>query len=70
QILEAQTEALKPENLTAEDVGEACSNKTLPKKDTNPVETEPKLYMTEVGTRHGVPVSIISDRDVRFTSLF
>ncbi|GJT08389.1 putative reverse transcriptase domain-containing protein [Tanacetum coccineum] len=28
-----------------------------------------KLYMKEVVTRHGVPVSIISDRDGRFTSL-
>ncbi|GKF21745.1 putative reverse transcriptase domain-containing protein, partial [Tanacetum coccineum] len=29
-----------------------------------------KLYMKEVVTRHGVPVSIISDRDGRFASLF
>ncbi|GJT46654.1 putative reverse transcriptase domain-containing protein [Tanacetum coccineum] len=29
-----------------------------------------KLYLKEVVTRHGVPVSIISDRDGRFTSLF
>nr|GEZ53704.1 reverse transcriptase domain-containing protein [Tanacetum cinerariifolium] len=29
-----------------------------------------KLYMKEVVTRHGVPVSIISDHDGRFTSLF
>nr|GEV26581.1 putative reverse transcriptase domain-containing protein [Tanacetum cinerariifolium] len=29
-----------------------------------------KLYMKEIVTRHGVPVSIISDRDGRFTSLF
>ncbi|GJZ00796.1 putative reverse transcriptase domain-containing protein [Tanacetum coccineum] len=29
-----------------------------------------KLYMKEVVTQHGVPVSIISDRDGRFTSLF
>nr|GFB67038.1 putative reverse transcriptase domain-containing protein [Tanacetum cinerariifolium] len=29
-----------------------------------------KLYMKEVVTRHGVPISIIFDRDGRFTSLF
>nr|GEU95206.1 putative reverse transcriptase domain-containing protein [Tanacetum cinerariifolium] len=29
-----------------------------------------KLYMKEVVTRHGVPVSIISDCDGRFTPLF
>ncbi|GJS19999.1 putative reverse transcriptase domain-containing protein [Tanacetum coccineum] len=54
QILEAQIEALKPENLATEDVGEKLM----------------KLYMKEVVTRHGVLVSIISDRDGRFTSLF
>nr|GFB60622.1 putative reverse transcriptase domain-containing protein [Tanacetum cinerariifolium] len=35
-----------------------------------PMEKLMKLYMKEVVTRHGVPVSIISDRDGRFTSLF
>ncbi|KAJ9560905.1 hypothetical protein OSB04_006065 [Centaurea solstitialis] len=29
-----------------------------------------KIYVNEVVSRHGVPVSIISDRDVRFTSRF
>ncbi|GKB37980.1 putative reverse transcriptase domain-containing protein, partial [Tanacetum coccineum] len=104
QILEAQTEALKPENLTAEDVGEIPEWKwekitmdfitKLPKtangydiiwvivdhriksahflsmRETDPMEKLMKLYMKEVVTRHGVPVSIISDRDGRFTSLF
>ncbi|GJS90322.1 putative reverse transcriptase domain-containing protein [Tanacetum coccineum] len=36
----------------------------------NPMEKLMKLYMKEVVTRHGVPVSIVSDRDGRFTSLF
>ncbi|GJR02866.1 putative reverse transcriptase domain-containing protein [Tanacetum coccineum] len=125
QILEAQTEALKPENLTAEDVGvpylckvkEAIKKPSgllvqpeipewkwekitmdfvtklpktangydtiwvivdrltksahfLPMRENDPMEKLMKLYMKEVVTRHGVPVSIISDRDGRFTSLF
>ncbi|GJX64069.1 putative reverse transcriptase domain-containing protein [Tanacetum coccineum] len=116
QILEAQTEALKLENLTAEDVGEhqkpfgllvqleipewkwekitmdfvtklpktangydtiwviidrlTKSAHFLPIRENDPMEKLMKLYMKEVVTRHGVPVSIISDRDGRFTSLF
>ncbi|GJY74638.1 putative reverse transcriptase domain-containing protein [Tanacetum coccineum] len=104
QILEAQTEALKPKNLTAEDVGEipewkwekitmdfvtklpkttngydtiwvivdrlTKSAHFLPMRENDPMEKLMKLYMKEVVTRHGVPVSIICDRDGRFTSLF
>ncbi|GKE84475.1 putative reverse transcriptase domain-containing protein [Tanacetum coccineum] len=39
----------------------------LPMRETDPMEKLMKLYMKEVITRHGVPVSIISDRDGRFT---
>nr|GEW70584.1 putative reverse transcriptase domain-containing protein [Tanacetum cinerariifolium] len=42
----------------------------LPMWENDPMEKLMKLYMKEVVTRHGVPVSIISDRDGRFTSLF
>nr|GEY63120.1 reverse transcriptase domain-containing protein [Tanacetum cinerariifolium] len=123
KILEAQTEALKPENLSAEDVGGMirkdlkekleprtngilCFNnrswekitmnfitkllKTtngydtilvivdrltkstyfLPMRENDPMENLMRLYMKEVVTRHGVPISIISDHDGRFTSLF
>ncbi|GJU44743.1 putative reverse transcriptase domain-containing protein [Tanacetum coccineum] len=42
----------------------------LPMRETDPMEKLMKLYMKEVVTRHGVSVSIISDRDGRFTSLF
>ncbi|GKE47187.1 putative reverse transcriptase domain-containing protein [Tanacetum coccineum] len=42
----------------------------LPMRKTDPMERLMKLYMKEVVTRHGVLVSIISDRDGRFTSLF
>nr|GEW28491.1 putative reverse transcriptase domain-containing protein [Tanacetum cinerariifolium] len=39
-------------------------------RENGPMEKLMKLYMKEVVTRHSVPVSIISDRDGRFTSLF
>ncbi|GKB40286.1 reverse transcriptase domain-containing protein [Tanacetum coccineum] len=42
----------------------------LPMRENDPMEKLIKLYKKEVVTRHGVPVSIISDRDGRFTSLF
>nr|GEV44310.1 putative reverse transcriptase domain-containing protein [Tanacetum cinerariifolium] len=42
----------------------------LCKLETDPMEKLMTLYMKEVVTRHGVPVSIISDRDGRFTLLF
>ncbi|GJR82206.1 putative reverse transcriptase domain-containing protein [Tanacetum coccineum] len=42
----------------------------LPMRGNDPIEKLMKLYMKEVVTRHGVPVSIIFDRDGRFTSLF
>nr|GFA16348.1 putative reverse transcriptase domain-containing protein [Tanacetum cinerariifolium] len=121
QILEAQTKALKPENLTAEDVGSSDKiykdlkqlycwpnmkadiatyekitmdfitklskmkngydtiwviidhltkfAQFLPVRETDPMEKLMKLFMKEVVTRHGVPVSIVSDRDIKFTSL-
>nr|GEY64505.1 putative reverse transcriptase domain-containing protein [Tanacetum cinerariifolium] len=42
----------------------------LPIRETDPMEKLMKLYMKEVVIRHGVPVSIIFDRDSKFTSLF
>nr|GEV96085.1 putative RNA-directed DNA polymerase [Tanacetum cinerariifolium] len=42
----------------------------LPMRENDPMEKLMKLYMKEVVNRHGVPVSVISDRDGRFTSLF
>jgi hypothetical protein len=40
----------------------------LPMKMTDSVDKLAKLYVNEVIKLHGVPVSIISDRDPRFTS--
>ncbi|GJT33105.1 putative reverse transcriptase domain-containing protein [Tanacetum coccineum] len=42
----------------------------LPMKETNLMEKLTRQYLKEVVLRHGVPVSIISDRDSRFTSHF
>ncbi|GJY53462.1 putative reverse transcriptase domain-containing protein [Tanacetum coccineum] len=98
QILNAQTEAQKPENLKNEDVG-GMIRKDLPKErlepradgtlclngrswlpcygdlrtvimheETDSMEKLARLYIKEVVTRHGIPVSIIYDRDPRFGS--
>ncbi|GJS01122.1 putative reverse transcriptase domain-containing protein [Tanacetum coccineum] len=42
----------------------------LPMKENNSMEMLTRKYLKEVVTSHGVPVSIISDRDGRFTSQF
>nr|GEX27897.1 putative reverse transcriptase domain-containing protein [Tanacetum cinerariifolium] len=42
----------------------------LPMKETDPMNKLARLYMKKVVTRHGIPVSIICDRDPRFTSNF
>ncbi|GJR65869.1 putative reverse transcriptase domain-containing protein [Tanacetum coccineum] len=98
QILEAQTEERKPENLEAEDVGgmlvetpqEAENPKKeklephadgtlyrltksahfLPMRENDPKDKLTRLYLKEVVMRHGILVSIICDRDGRFTSNF
>ncbi|GKB87819.1 hypothetical protein Tco_0960091 [Tanacetum coccineum] len=42
----------------------------LPMKETDSKEKLTRLYLKELVSRHGVPVSIISDRDSKFTSHF
>nr|GFB46393.1 putative reverse transcriptase domain-containing protein [Tanacetum cinerariifolium] len=61
QILSVQTEARKPKNIKKEDVGGM---------ETDPMDKLARIYLKEVVTRHGILVSIISDRDPRFASNF
>nr|GEU87069.1 putative reverse transcriptase domain-containing protein [Tanacetum cinerariifolium] len=42
----------------------------LPMKETDPMDKLARLFLKEVVTRHRIPVSIICDRDPRFTSNF
>jgi hypothetical protein len=42
----------------------------LPIKITDSMERLTDLYVQEIVRLHGVPISIVSDRDPRFTSRF
>ncbi|GJX69250.1 putative reverse transcriptase domain-containing protein [Tanacetum coccineum] len=42
----------------------------IPTKATYSMETLTRMYIKEIVSRHGVPISIISDRDSHFTSRF
>ena len=42
----------------------------LPVKMMDPMKKLAKLYLKEIMRLHGVPISIVSDRDARFTSMF
>ncbi|GJT54213.1 putative reverse transcriptase domain-containing protein [Tanacetum coccineum] len=41
-----------------------------PMRETDPLDKLERMYLKEVVTRHGIPVSIICDRDPRFASNF
>nr|GEW38642.1 putative reverse transcriptase domain-containing protein [Tanacetum cinerariifolium] len=41
-----------------------------PIRETNPMDKLARIYLKEVVTRHGIPVSTISDREPRFASNF
>ncbi|GJT04034.1 putative reverse transcriptase domain-containing protein [Tanacetum coccineum] len=93
QILEAQIEAQKPENIKKETMSQTELRRrhqmlVQPKipqwkwdnitmdfvtklpKETDSIEKLVRMYLNEVVTRHGIPVSIICDRDPRFASNF
>nr|GEW85433.1 reverse transcriptase domain-containing protein [Tanacetum cinerariifolium] len=42
----------------------------IPTRETDSMETLKRLYIKEIVSRHGVPISIISNRDSHFTSRF
>ncbi|GJW11580.1 putative reverse transcriptase domain-containing protein [Tanacetum coccineum] len=42
----------------------------IPTRETDSMETLTRLYIKEIVSRHGVPISSISDRDSHFTSRF
>nr|GFB77210.1 reverse transcriptase domain-containing protein [Tanacetum cinerariifolium] len=64
KILEAQTEAMKEKNVKAENLDRLTkSAHFLPMKKTDSIEKLAQLYLREIVCRHGVPVSIILDRD-------
>nr|GEY31585.1 reverse transcriptase domain-containing protein [Tanacetum cinerariifolium] len=42
----------------------------IPTRETDSMETLTRLYIKEIVSRHGVPISIISDHDSYFTSRF
>ncbi|GJY85915.1 putative reverse transcriptase domain-containing protein [Tanacetum coccineum] len=42
----------------------------LPMREDYKMDRLARLYLNEIVARHGVPISIISDRDIRFTSRF
>ncbi|GKC15670.1 reverse transcriptase domain-containing protein [Tanacetum coccineum] len=42
----------------------------VPMKETDPIDKLARMYLKEVVTRHGIPLSIIHDHDPRFASNF
>ncbi|GJS07796.1 putative reverse transcriptase domain-containing protein [Tanacetum coccineum] len=42
----------------------------IPQRATDPMDKLARMYLKEVVTRHGIPLSIICDRNPRFTSNF
>nr|GEW20371.1 reverse transcriptase domain-containing protein [Tanacetum cinerariifolium] len=42
----------------------------VPMRETDPMEKLARMYLKEVATRHVIPISIICDREPRFTSNF
>ncbi|GKC55852.1 putative reverse transcriptase domain-containing protein [Tanacetum coccineum] len=67
QIRNAQLEAMKKKNVKAENLGRLIKQIF---ETTDSMEKPTQLYLKEIVCRHGVPISIISDRDNKFASRF
>ncbi|GKA97998.1 putative reverse transcriptase domain-containing protein, partial [Tanacetum coccineum] len=86
QILEAQTKAVKEENIKNENLYGMIEKKFQKRPDetlcfegkswiplygeTYSMDKLTKLYIKQIVSSHGVPISIISNRDSKFTSNF
>nr|GEY16521.1 hypothetical protein [Tanacetum cinerariifolium] len=70
QICNAQSEAMEKKNVKAENLGRFIEPIFKIHPDGTSMEKLTQLYLKEVICRHKVPISIISDRDSKFTSSF
>ncbi|GJR74457.1 reverse transcriptase domain-containing protein [Tanacetum coccineum] len=68
QILKAQTEALKEENIKAKNLRGMDKAFEIRPDGTRCIKN--RSWLPLFVSRHGVPISIISDRDSHFTSRF
>nr|GEU68362.1 putative reverse transcriptase domain-containing protein [Tanacetum cinerariifolium] len=70
KILATQGEASKVENATVETLRGLEQLMESKEDEDYSMEKLARLYIDEIIAQHGVPVSIILDRDLRFTSRF
>nr|GFA88762.1 putative reverse transcriptase domain-containing protein [Tanacetum cinerariifolium] len=75
QILNAQTKEKKRRTLRRKMLEVIVDRVTkspifTPIRETDPMDKLARVYLKEVVTRQGIPVLIISDRDLRFASNF
>nr|GEY33372.1 putative reverse transcriptase domain-containing protein [Tanacetum cinerariifolium] len=70
QIRNAQSKAMKKKNVEAENLDKIIKQIFEIHPDGTSMEKLTQLYLKEIVCQHGVPISIISDRDNKFTSRF
>ncbi|GJR93251.1 putative reverse transcriptase domain-containing protein [Tanacetum coccineum] len=75
-LLSSKQEGLKHKNQRTsrtnmlEEIGGENAYKSEARERLDPMDKLARIYLKEVVTRHGIPVSIICDRDPRFASNF